>query len=81
MSVKQFAAIEALQEEKKPSLGYVFTTSVRLPNGGRIVVEGAISETEMKYAVHPKMIVGATLTAQAVKIMENLKTVGVLPDE
>lgn len=68
-------------EEKKASLGYVFTTIVRLPNGGRIVVEGAISEAEMKYVVHPKMIVGATLTAQAVKIMENLKTVGVLPDE
>lgn len=69
-------------EAKKPNpFGYVFTTSVMLPNGGHITVEGIVTETEMRFSRYPKMVVGATLTAQAVRLMDHLRTLGIMKDE
>lgn len=65
------------EKEKKNPFGYVFTTSVDLPNGGRMVVEGIITEQEMKFSRDPKVITMMTLAAQGNKILENLELLGV----
>lgn len=58
---------------------FVFTTSVRLPNGAGITVEGIISEKEMESLVCPEAAVRLTLMAQAARLADNMRMVGVFP--